>query len=1023
MKKILFSLALALSFVLTSCTTEDISSNDVSATGVTSITVQLQSSDAATRTVSNPDLEDLRLFMMLSYDGVIVDSYENSAWDGAATSWELKLANDIQDYHISAWADYGDGYYSVTSEVGSAPAVAISGALIGNDNECDAYFAQQSLSGASTVSLTLQRPLAMVQIAATDCDEPSVYNAGFVPTSYDLSLNAPTSLDLLTGDVADYEDLSVAGVSTGLTANEAQSSNCVLSYVYILADADDTTIADKVSTTLYSGSTALASYDFENIPVQRNYVTKIYGDLITSNGTITVEVDPIWNGYITDLIQTTIDLSGYGTYKIIITEADVTAMYSDVTPANLIYTFVGGSSDATVEFEFESAAVAAAVATVVADFSADNDGTNIKFTSDSYTGMFEITNYYENGNTTALGDLYFDAPNASGLLDSGFTVNNLYVNTAPSTFTVADGAAVLGDTYVTGGRLIINGESEGTIYVENATVLVANGNGYDYYASTGVNALYYTESVGFDASIDSIVDLFDTSISLDDYFDIALSMQYAGVVGLFDFNNDDDGYNANNWRNIALSVTSQGREAGTATLKEDFDLDVTTASDAADLLNAAIDELAEALDGEVDKMLEAFAAMESRMPAEVYSIFYSKIAELQETVTVFTESIPEVTIPSGDGIPVGTIIPDEDNLGFDDVFAIIGTPEDEFDITKIADYLSGDEPITLYMIVNLVNQINEADEDVATIQAEIDVLEAEYASLVAANEALTEAISEITSTDETLLSLEAQFNDAVDYYNSLEEPASSGMLWYIYAATLNSDFTLGSSECYYSNLYTSYIIYGSISSTNLALMNAKNAQLLVIDGIASAYYDALINAGGGDLTTSIAANTARMEEIGTQTDLSLLEALGWDLSDLTDADTINAILSFLGYDFTLSEDTNLDITEYLYSGELGDLYIDLFEATLYSTVFDTALEELGVSEDVLSIISLAAEYLETVCDVLYELETVGAAIDDFNPWTYTYTGEASFADGIDGAKVTLEFEYAAGRSIFVTNETSALLTY
>ncbi|MFI3265509.1 MAG: DUF6562 domain-containing protein, partial [Rikenellaceae bacterium] len=231
MKKIIFSLALALSFVLTSCSTEDISSNDVSATGVTSITVQLPSTDVATRTVSNPDLEDLRLFMMLSYDGVIVDSYENSAWDGAATSWELKLANDISDYHISAWADYGDGYYSVTSEVGSAPAVAISGALIGNDNECDAYFAQQSLSGASTVSLTLQRPLAMVQIAATDCDEPSVYNAGFVPTSYDLSLNAPTSLDLLTGDVADYKDLSVAGVSTGLTANAAQSDNCVLSYV------------------------------------------------------------------------------------------------------------------------------------------------------------------------------------------------------------------------------------------------------------------------------------------------------------------------------------------------------------------------------------------------------------------------------------------------------------------------------------------------------------------------------------------------------------------------------------------------------------------------------------------------------------------------------------------------------------------------------------------------------------------------------------------------------------------------
>ncbi|MFR9530196.1 MAG: DUF6562 domain-containing protein, partial [Rikenellaceae bacterium] len=843
-----------------------------------------------------------------------------------------------------------------------------------------------------------------------------------------------TSLDLLTGDVADYKDLSVAGVSTGLTANAAQSDNCVLSYVYILADADDTTIADKVSTTLYSSSTAqLASYDFENIPVQRNYVTKIYGDLITSNGSITVEVDPIWNGYITDLIQTTVDLSGYGVYKVIITEADVTALYSDVTPANLIYTFVNGSSDATVEFEFESAAVAAAVATVVADFSAENDGTNVTFTSDSYAGMFEITNYYETESTTALGDLYFDAPNASGLLDSGFSVNNLYVNTAPNTFTVADGAAVLGDTEVVGGRLIINGESEGTINVENATVLVANGNGYDYYASTGVNSLYYTEAVGFDASLDTLTDLFDTSISIGDYFDIGLSMQYAGVVGLFDFNNDDDGYNANNWRNIALSVTSQGREAGTATLKEDFELDVTTAADAADLLNAAIDELAEALDGEVDTMVEAFEAMESRIPAEVYSVFYTKIAELEETVTVYTEAIPEVSIPSGDGIPVGTIIPDEDNLGFDDVLAVIGTPEDEFDITKISDYISGDASITLYMIVNLVNQINEAEEEVATIQAEIEELEYESATLEAENAVITDYLSNLGDDNATLQAIEESFNDAVAYYATLPEPTSwSGIAYYIIkwqiaAAELNSNFKLGASECYYNSLYTAINTTTSLSvldssyigTTNYNNIIALNTQLELIDYYAQQYAAALEAEYGAEVTelnATFEANAARMEEIGVYTGT----LSGFDVDSLNSS-TIEYLLGLLGYDVTLSDD--LSLSDYMYDGELGDLYLDLYLATINTTVYDTAMEELGVSEDVLEIISLAAEYLETVCDVLYELETVGSAIEDFNPWTYSYTGEASFSDGIDGAKVTLEFEYAAGKSIFVTNETSTLLTY
>ncbi len=256
-------------------------------------TVQLP--ESATRAAfDDPTLTKLRLFVMISKDGVVLDYQTVDNWDFATdgvTSVSFRLGKDIT-YDVSAWADFGDTYYSVTCINGSAPKVAVAGTdqnatsyELSPSNLNDAYFAIDTVTFTTnndSYTLTLQRPFGLVKVNTTDLATQSISN--LIPDEYKrLAVEIPTSLDLLTGEVGDKKIVSTT----------AATNNPELSFEYIFA-SETSTLYD-FTYQYYSSDSFVSNYTFSNIPVLRNNITSITGDILTYGGNIQIEINADWS--------------------------------------------------------------------------------------------------------------------------------------------------------------------------------------------------------------------------------------------------------------------------------------------------------------------------------------------------------------------------------------------------------------------------------------------------------------------------------------------------------------------------------------------------------------------------------------------------------------------------------------------------------------------------------------------------------------------------------------------------------
>ena len=85
-------------------------------------------------------------------------------------------------------------------------------------------------------------------------------------------------------------------------------------------------------------------------------------------------------------------------------------------------------------------------------------------------------------------------------------------------------------------------------------------------------------------------------------------------------------------------------------------------------------------------------------------------------IEIFTESLPEITLRDGKGLPVATIIPDGENFKVGDIIGVIGTPEDKFDLLDAGAYITGDKKVTIYMLINLIEDVKEAEAEVLKLR-------------------------------------------------------------------------------------------------------------------------------------------------------------------------------------------------------------------------------------------------------------------------------------------------------------------
>ena len=215
--------------------------------------------------------------------------------DGTATFTENKAELNLQlttgnEYTVLFWAANAEAPYTVNFAK-KTMTVSYDNA-VSNAEVRDAFYTKYTftVTGAQTENVELYRPFAQLNIGTADLADSD--KAGYKPTQTMVKVAAYETLNLWDGTVSgqaertfDYADLP-AGETFPVDGYEYLAMN------YLLV-GNDKEVVDVEFT--YTDGADAKTRKVGSVPVQRNYRTNLYGDILTSEVDIIVEIVPDFN--------------------------------------------------------------------------------------------------------------------------------------------------------------------------------------------------------------------------------------------------------------------------------------------------------------------------------------------------------------------------------------------------------------------------------------------------------------------------------------------------------------------------------------------------------------------------------------------------------------------------------------------------------------------------------------------------------------------------------------------------------
>ena len=246
----------------------------------------------------------------------VVDEYQT-------VTYSLRLTPN-RNYQFIAWADFvkegetDDLHYKTTvyDSEGNWTITCLDDADEQlNDESRDAYYVSQSLSVTTdySASLELKRPFAKVRIVATDWGYESLEMPDNISITYygcerftNINLLDGTSDSETLGDTSSSETTYTVTIdpdnkdyAEGYDGEDYEITNGTgskYSYRTLTVDYLMTDVSEQTSIHLdfeaYDGTTYINGYDFlTDIPIKRNYLTTIMGNLLTTATDINVWIN------------------------------------------------------------------------------------------------------------------------------------------------------------------------------------------------------------------------------------------------------------------------------------------------------------------------------------------------------------------------------------------------------------------------------------------------------------------------------------------------------------------------------------------------------------------------------------------------------------------------------------------------------------------------------------------------------------------------------------------------------------
>ena len=294
MKKILLGLSAFIMMFAASCEQQEFTPNlETEAT----VSFNVATPQIAVKSYSYSDGTTATQLQYAVYaeDGTYLETLTGSATiiNGSATV-KLPLVTGNK-YSVIFWADHQEAPYTVDFR---AKTMTVDYTAVTSNNEkLDAFYKYHTftVSGAQTESIELTRPFAQLNIGTADYAASA--SAGYTPTQSSVTIkNLQNTLNFADGTVdgdGDEDEVAVAvtfgsaDIPSGETFPVAGYEYLAMNYFLVGADKE---VVDVEFT--YTDGNKAKTRTVGSVPVQRNYRTNIYGNILTSEVDINVEIKP-----------------------------------------------------------------------------------------------------------------------------------------------------------------------------------------------------------------------------------------------------------------------------------------------------------------------------------------------------------------------------------------------------------------------------------------------------------------------------------------------------------------------------------------------------------------------------------------------------------------------------------------------------------------------------------------------------------------------------------------------------------
>ena len=222
----------------------------------------------------------------------LIVSTDEVTFSGLTATVNLRLANG-KSYDLVFWADAADAPYTFNAD---AQTVSIDYTNVTSNLENrDAFFAHEdALLVNGTVNKTIQlfRPFAQLNIGATDYAEAT--KAAFTTASSAVKVNhVANALNIRTGVATGDETITFADAAVPADTETFPVAGVDADYLamnYLLVNVDKQLVDVEFTAKSTQAETITRSY--ANVPVQRNYRTNIYGNILTEEANFNIEIVP-----------------------------------------------------------------------------------------------------------------------------------------------------------------------------------------------------------------------------------------------------------------------------------------------------------------------------------------------------------------------------------------------------------------------------------------------------------------------------------------------------------------------------------------------------------------------------------------------------------------------------------------------------------------------------------------------------------------------------------------------------------